>query len=176
MLEDPTYGSSIAFYDEASEKCVRSEDSSIDFGNGVEVELPKGVVPADTAITFKAQPAFASKDVFILPPGIEAASPTYLLSSSMDSLNGEVTLTIEHFVDLQTEDDSKKLVFLVADSKPNKDSVYRFKVVDSGHPSFKLGEKVGTICTNHFSFWKIGKRNVEAVEKGTVCCILHAHH
>ena len=147
----------------ASKKDVTSEGLSINFGNGVQVTIPKGVVPPNTAVTFKSQPAFASKDVFVLPAGIEAASPTYLLSSSSGTLNGDVTLTIEHFVKLTTETEAKNLVFLVSDSKSTEDSIYHFREVDSGHPVFKPGERVGTISTNHFSFWKVGKKFAETL-------------
>lgn len=165
LLQNPRYGADIAFYDVGTEEHVTSNGSKIDFGNGVMVTVPRGVVPPNTSVTFKSQAAFACKDVFVLPSNIEAASPTYLLSSSSESLNGNVTLTIEHFVKLQTEDDTKNLVFLVADSKPTEDSTYCFRVVDSGYPMFKPGERVGTISTNHFSFWKVGKKELEAVEK-----------
>ena len=158
LLQDPSYGEDVAFYEEASEKDVTSEGSTINFENGVQVTVPEGVVPSDTSITFKAQPAFASGDVFSLPPNIEAASPTYLLSASSECLNGDVTLSIEHFVKVQTEEEAKSLVFLVADSKPIKGAVYHFREVDMGDPIFKPGKRVGTISTNHFSFWKLGKK------------------
>ena len=159
LLQDPSYGEDVAFYEEASEKVVTSEGSSINFENGVHVTVPKGVVPSDTSITFKAQPAFASEDVFFLPPNIEAASPTYLLSASSECLNGDVTLSIEHFVNLQTEEEAKSLVFLVADSKPINGAVYHFREVDMGQTIFKPGERVGTISTNnYFFFWKVGKK------------------
>ena len=166
LLQDPSYGEAIAFYDEATEEDITTDGSTIDFGNGVEVTVPEGVVPPDTSITFKTQPAFASKDVFVLPSAVEAASPTYLLSSSSDNLNGNVTLTIEHFMDLQTEEDARSLVFLVADSEPTEDSTYHFREVDTGHPVFKPGERVGTISTNHFSFWKIGWKSVKKMFLG----------
>ena len=159
LLQDPSYGTGIAFYDEATKEDVTCDGSSIDFENGVRVTINEGVVPPKTSVTFKAQPAFAAKEVFVLPPGIESASPTYLLSSSSQSLDGNMTLTMEHFVKLQTEDDAKKLVFLNADSSSSSSSsTYHFKQVQSGHPSFKPGKMEGTISTNQFGFWKIGKR------------------
>ena len=176
LLQDPSYGEAVAFYDEAIEEEVTSEGSTIDFGTGVEVKVPEGVVAPNTSVTFEAQPAFASKDVFVLPSDIEAASPTYLLSSSSETLNGNVTLTIEHFMNLHNEEDAKNLVFLVADSKTAEDSTYRFKEVVTGHPVFKPGERVGTISTNHFSFWKIGRKIGKAVKKvfqGAVVIIRH---
>ena len=103
--------------------------------------------------------------MFVLPSDIEAASPTYLLSSSLETLNGNVTLTIEHFLNLKNEEDAKNLVFLVADSRPTDDSTYRFREVDTGHPVFKPDERVGTISTNHFSFWKIGWKIADAAQK-----------
>ena len=100
---------------------------------------------------------FATKDVFVLPPGVEAASPTYLVSSSSEKLNGPMTLTLQHFVKLRSEDDAERLVFLCAKSDPSKDT-YHFKEVDSGHPPFKPGHNVGRICTDQSGFWKVGMR------------------
>ena len=159
LLQDPSYGEAVAFYDEATEEEVTSEGSTIDFGTGVEVKVPEGVVPPNTSVTFKAQPAFASTDVFKLPEDVQAASPTYLLSSSSQTLNGNMTLTMEHFVKVRNEDDVESLVFLIAQSTPSKDSTYHFKQVDSGHPEFKLGERVGTISIEQFGFWKVGKKS-----------------
>ena len=68
-------------------------------------------------------------------------------------------------MNLHNEEDAKSLVFLVADSEAAEDSTYRFKEVDTGHPVFKPGERVGTISTNHFSFWKIGRKIGKAVKK-----------
>ena len=157
LLRDPTYGEDVAFYDEPTEKEVTSAGALINFRNGIEVTVPEGVVPTNSSIVFSAQPAFASNDVFKLPPGVEPASPTYLLSSSQ-GLNGNMTLKVQHFVKVRTEDDAGILVFLTADSRPSKDSNYHFNQVDSGDPSFKPGNKVGTISTNQSGFWKIGKR------------------
>ena len=142
-MQDPYYGEAIAFYGEATEEDVTSDGAAIDFGTGVQVTIPEGVIPPNTTVTFKAQPAFAANDVFELPANIEAASPTYLPSSSLKTLNEDVTFTVEHFVNLQTEEDAKKLVFLVADSESTENSIYHFREVDSGHPLFKPGERVG---------------------------------
>ena len=159
LLQDPSYGKAIAFYGEATENDVTSKGSSIDFGNGVEVIVPDGVVSPNTSITLKAQPAFASKDVFVLPSNIEAASPTYLVSSSSEKLNGPMTLTMEHFVKVRSEDDAGNLVFLSAKSDPSQDSTYHFKEVESGYPQFKPGDNVGKISTDQLGFWKVGKRS-----------------
>ena len=154
----------MAFFDEAVYKDVTSEGTEINFDNGVKVQVPKGTVPPNMTVAFHSQPAFAPEDVFVLPPNIQAASPTYLLSSSSESLNGDVILTVEHHMKVQTEEDAADLVFLVADSKPTKGS-YHFREVESGHPLFKPGERVGTISTNHFSFWTVGKKIVKAAKK-----------
>ena len=159
----------MAFFDEAIHKDVTSEGTEINFDNGIKLQVPQGTVPPNTSVTFHAQPAFASDDVFVLPPNVQAASPTYLLSNSSKALNGDVTLTIEHFVQLKTEEDAKKLVFLVADSEPTQDSTYHFRKINTGDPTFKPGERVGTISTNHFSWWIVGwiTETVTSVFQGT---------
>ena len=66
------------------------------------------------------------------------------------------TTWFEHFVQLKTEEDAKKLVFLIANSEPTQDSTYYFRKINTGDPTFKPGERVGTISTNHFSWWIVG--------------------
>ena len=165
LVQDTSYGGAVTFYDEGIIEEVTSEGSSIDFENGVEVKVPEGVIPPYESISFKAQPAFASTDVFKLPDNVQAASPTYLLSSD-SQLNGSVALTMEHFVEVRTQDDANSLVFLLAQSAPSMDSTYHFRQVHSGHPEFKRKEMVGTISMDQFGFWKVGKKCV-----GTYCSI-----
>ena len=65
---------------------------------------------------------------------------------------------MEHFVKVRTEDDANSLVFLRAHSAPSMDSTYPFVRVDSGHPTFKRGEMVGTVSMDQFGFYKVGMK------------------
>lgn len=159
LVQDPDYGDTIAFYDEPAEEQITSEGLSIDFENGLEVTVPEGSIQSETAFTLKAQPAFASEEVFVLPSGVESASPTYLLTSDSESPVGNMTLKMDHFVKVKSEEDRVNLVFLWAKSVPSKDSKYSFQQVHTGDPQFEMNSKAGTISTNQFGFWKVGKKS-----------------
>ena len=101
---DPLHQSStypnVTFYDEPQEEKFTSSGGHTDFNNGVEVTVPPHVVPPGSTLGVKVQPGFASSDVFVMPEGIQSASPSYLISQRKDSadLNGEITVVMEHHV------------------------------------------------------------------------------
>ena len=105
------------------------------------------------------QPGFAPSDVFVMPEGIQSASPSYLISSDCSAgLNGEITVTMEHHVRESTREEADDLLFLQADPIPVKGSVYRYRNMSEGRSEFTPGENKGRLSTRHLSerFLKIG--------------------
>ena len=109
----------------------------------------------------KVQPGFAPSDVFVMPEGIQSASPSYLISSEgSDGLNGEATVTMEHHVRASTKEEANDLFFLQADPTPSEERVYKYREVSEGRSEFTPGENKGRLTTRHFSsrFLKIGSK------------------
>jgi hypothetical protein len=111
--------------------------------------------------------AFSGKDVaislracfsgpFELPDGYEAASPAYLIQMTGPvMLKTNVTLQIEHFASLQSEEDCEVMSFLSASATPQyrfSEPVYVFKEIEGAKGIFKPSSQFGEIETDHFSF------------------------
>ena len=110
----------------------------------------------------KVQPGFAPSDVFVMPEGIQSASPSYLISSdSSTDLNGEATVTMEHHVSVSTREEADDLLFLQADPTPSEERVYKYQKVSEGRSEFTPGENKGRLTTRCPSerFLKIGSKD-----------------
>ncbi|XP_064389765.1 uncharacterized protein LOC135337740 isoform X3 [Halichondria panicea] len=152
----------VTFYDEPQEKEFTSSGGHADFDNGVQVTVPANAVPAGTSVGIKVQPSLASNDVFVIPEGIQSASPSYLISG--EGLNGEVTLSMEHHVRVSTQQEADDLLFLQADSSPKRSgshSVYEYQEIPEGRSEFTPGGNTGrlTLGTRLKNFFKIGRKN-----------------
>ena len=153
---DPLYRTlthpDVTFYGKPQE-CEFSTGGHTDFNNGVEVTLPSNTVRPGSTVRVKVQPSFAPSDVFVMPEGIQSASPSYLISC--DGLAGEVTVTIEYHVRVPTRD----LVFLQAD--PASSNVYKYREV--GRSVFMPNERKGRLTTGQWSakFLKIGVKFIK---------------
>ena len=150
---------SVTFYDKPQEREIPSTGGDADFNNGVEVTvLPQAVSPEST-LRVKVQPGFAPSDVFVMPEGIQSASPSYLISiDSSAGLNGEVTVTMEHHVRVSTREEADNLLFLQANPTPSEGRVYKYKKVLEGRSEFTRGENKGKLTTRQLSkrFLKVG--------------------
>ncbi|XP_064385255.1 uncharacterized protein LOC135334125 isoform X2 [Halichondria panicea] len=152
----------VTFYDKPQEKEFTSSGGHADFDNGVHVTVPANAVPAGTSVGIKVQPSLASKEVFVMPEGIQSASPSYLISG--EGLNGEVTLSMEHHVRVSTQQEADDLLFLQADSSPKRSgshSVYEYQKIPEGRSEFSPGGNTGrlTLGTRLKNFFKIGRKN-----------------
>ncbi len=149
----------VIFYGEPQKKVFTPSGGHADFDNGVEVTVPANAVSAGTSVGIKVQPSLASRDVFLMPEGIQSASPSYLISG--EGLNGEVTLSMEHHVRVSTQEEADDLLFLQADSYPKRSgskSVYEYQRVQEGRSEFTLGGNTGrlTRCLSKKQFFKVG--------------------
>ena len=149
----------VTFYDEPQEREFPSTGGNADFSNGVELTVPPQAVPLGSTVRVKVQPGFAPSDVFVMPEGIQSASPSYLISSdSSDGLNEEATVTMEHHVRVSTREEADDLLFLQADPTP-REGHYKYQKVSEGRSEFTPGEKHGRLATRWLSegFLKVGR-------------------
>ena len=99
-----------------------------------------------------------------MPQDVQSASPSYLFSSEGSSnLSREVTVSMEHHVRVSTKEEADNLLFLEADSSPNRSvsgCTYQFQEVKEGRSEFTPGENKGRLTTKHVSrkFFKVGLR------------------
>ena len=159
LFKNPSYPG-VTFFDEPQEKVLSSRGGQANFDNGLEIAVSNQSASKETTAAIKVQSSFAPKDVFVIPPGIRSASPSYLIRRSSSESFGDVTLTLEHHVNVKTREDAKDLLFLHADSTPDSKSQYEYKQVQEGKSEFLPGENTGKLTTKHFShkFFKVGLR------------------
>ena len=115
------------------------------------------------------QPCFCGS--FEMPEDIEPASPAYRIETNKKmELKKPLLVRIQHYANLQTEEDCKNMVFLRANSDPDyrvSKPVYIFKEVDGVEGKFTAGEsQVGEINLIQFSWWRIGVRKITRLLSG----------
>ena len=126
---------------------------------GVEFNIPPGAVPEGRELDLSVWPCFDGP--FLLPDGYELASPVFLISPSF-KFSREITLTLWHFSNLETVEDSERMVFLSAPSAPNtkwagKKTAYQFRVLGNG--VFEPRQDYGQISLTHFCSVGVGRKH-----------------
>ena len=153
----------VTFYGEPQEKKFTSSGGHASYDNGIEVSVPSNAVPPGSTVSIKVQPSLAPKDVFIMPEGIQSASPYLISPDSPTSLNRAMTITMEHHVRVTTRKEADNLVFLQADSSPKRSAsgcVYQYQEVKEGRPEFIPGDCRGRLTVKRFfrKFLKVGTK------------------
>ena len=111
------------------------------------------------SVKFCIRPCFSGP--FELPDQYESASPAYLIHHGKAEFQKDLTIRIQHYASLQSEEDYEDMVFLSASSIPEyrgSQPIYTFKDIGGSKGVFKHGDQVGEITIRHFSFFKIGKK------------------
>ena len=139
---------------------------------GIQFDIPAGAIPEERVVHLNVSPCLSGR--FILPDGCNLASPVFMVSPEYEFQEDvkmlqsfkEVMMSMVHFMDLQSEDECERMVFISASSAPiDQDGKpeYHFKVLKhSKKGAFHIGQRYGSISLNHFCFLAIGMQ-----DKGT---------
>lgn len=126
---------------------------------GIFVHIPESTVETSS---IQIRPCFSGP--FKLPDDYEPASPAYLICHSRKFKN-DITISIQHYVNLQTQKDCENMAFLSACSTPQytREScpVYTFNFMHDAREMFKPDSLVGNISLQHFCLITAGKRKNE---------------
>ena len=135
---------------------------------GIEITVPENSLKEPLELSI--HPCFSGP--FDLPHGYESASPAYLIKPNKNvEFLKDVTVRIQHYACLQSEEDCEDMVFLSASSIPRyreSSPVYVFKEIQGKKGRFRPGDQVGEISLRHFCILKAGikrKREEEASDK-----------
>ena len=136
---------------------------------GISIVVPEDSLPPDESVDLVIQPCFSVS--FEMPEDIGSASPAYLIETNKKvELKKSLLVRIQHYANLQTEEDCNCMVFLRANSDPKyrgSKPAYIFKEVDTVEGKFTIGEsQVGEIELTHFSWWRIGIRMIKGLFSG----------
>ena len=154
----------ILFSKGVKKETITSDEKTIDLVQdvGISLTFPENVLtstypPLEVAI----RPCFSGS--FVLPDDIELASPAYLITSNREvTFQKDLIVKIQHYANLQTEEDCENMVFLSASSTPEyrgSNPIYKFKEIKEAKGMFRPGQKqpLGEIQLKHFSIIGVGK-------------------
>ena len=91
-------------------------------GEGIELQIPGHAIDRDDSVEFTAQGCIDG--LFELPDDVSFASPVFVLTPHYE-FQKEVTIGMDTFVDLQSYQDWKDMVFLTSPAKPKFDEESR---------------------------------------------------
>ena len=116
---------------------------------GLKLSIPEGAIQDEEkdAALLDVQPCF--KGPFTVPPGCQLTSPIYMVRKEC-KFKKDVKMEIEHFANLESDEDCKEMVFVAANPSPSYHGahpVYNLQEIEnSGHVSrFTPGGQVGVI-------------------------------
>ena len=133
---------------------------------GISIVVPQDSLPPDEAVNLAIQPSFSGS--FEMPEGIEPASPAYLIEITKKKVELKKSLLVkmQHYANLQTEEDCNSMVFLQANSE-NRGSKPVFKEVDGDKGKFTVSEsQIGEINLTQFGWLRIGIRRIKRLSSG----------
>ena len=113
---------------------------------------------------------------FELPKEYEPASPAYLILHNEMHLQNNVTMRMNHYANLRSQEDCDCMTFLSASSTPeyrNSHPVYTFKEMLGSKGTFKPGDQVGEVSLQHFCLIITGKRKRDSEESSATSSKRH---
>ena len=178
----------ILFSDGVKKESITSDGKTINLEEvGVSLIFPENSLPSnEPPVEVAIQPCFSGS--FIMPDGIESMSPAYVIKPNRKvTFQKDVVLKIQHYANLQTEEDCEDMVFLSANSTPEyrgSNPVYVFKEIKKARILFRPGQQqpVGEILLKHFCVTKIGNKrkrknssNKEGIKRPKGILIKYVH-
>ena len=155
----------IIFYGTPMSLTITSSGASFDClqDMGISISVPKDALSSsEEPLTLSVHACF--KGPFRVAKKYRSASPAYLISHSRNiHFQKDITIRMQHYAALSSQDDCEKMVFLSASSMPEyQDSkpVYTFEEMHGAitKTTFTCGEQEGKACLRHFCLVKIAKK------------------
>ena len=161
----------ILFSEGIKKVAVTREEKTIDLVEdiGISLKFPENSLPPiDPPLEVVIQPCFSGN--FVLPENIELASPAYAITPNREVIFQKgLVVKIEHYANLQNEEDCEDMVFLTASSTPEyrgSTPTYKFNEIKEAKGMFRPGQKqpLGEIQLKHFSIIGVGKKIIKKIK------------
>ena len=154
----------ILFSEGIKKESITSDKKTINLEDvGISITFPENSLPpTDPPLEVNIQPCFSGP--FEMPDGIESVSPAYIIKYNRRiTFLKDVILKIQHYANLQTEEDCENMVFLSARCIPEyrgSSPIYVFKEITDSKGLFRPGQEkpFGENKLKHFSIITIGKK------------------
>ena len=164
----PEFMTPITTLSDVTSDGVRYENAAHDFT----LEVPERAVPETERLTLDVAVALFGPLQF--PEGLRPVSPVFWVCVR-DQRNfffsRPVSVTLPHFLDLDSEEDVKSLglTFLKASHSKNSEGMYKFSKTD-GEVDFECSRRFGVLKTSHFcSLCIASKDRPECLEMTQFC-------
>ena len=153
-------------------ECTSMLVKYLDKSNGFSLEIPKGAIPEGERITIDIGVALYGP--FQYPEGFRPVSPVFWLcvrDRKCFCFLKPVTVTISHFLHLESHDDieSLGLTFLKGDHEMNSQQMYQFQRAE-GDVCLEPLKEHGVLQTTHFCLLCISSKISEKlIQKASFC-------
>ena len=144
----------IIFSKEKAEKVITSKGGEI-VGEGIKLHVPEGAVKAEDDVKISLQACIGGP--FSLPEGMDLVSPVYLIEPPF-AFHQSLRLSIDLFIELKTEEDSRDIAFVSSSTKyihdENNEVHWKFRKYGNS-PEFHIGGPgcgKGFMDLRHFCF------------------------
>ena len=141
--------SGIVFSKRKQAAIITREGGKIE-GEGIRLVVPPGAVAGNDEANISLQACLGGP--FCLPEGLNFLSPVYLIEPPF-AFHDNVTLSIDMFIKLDTEEDLDEIKFVTSPTKGvvvEENAQWNFRVY--GAPKFSVGSNQGEIDLKHFCF------------------------
>lgn len=148
----------IAFSKSCAEKVVGSNGATV-IGEGISLTVPQYAIQPGDSVPIALQACLDGP--FILPDDTVLVSPVYRIAPPC-VFHQDVTLTIEHFAELETIEDCNEIVFITSPTKPKirphkEEAYWKFRILDT-KPECTPKSQRGNIHLRHFCLGALGRR------------------
>ena len=136
-------------------------------GHGVSLKIPQDAVQSDKPVNVAFKTCLSGS--FKYPEGYAPLSSVYHISTDTPFEN-DVEVSIEHFANIETEEQAKDMTFFIAQPLDRNEEI-QFVAMEGGN--FEVGKEKCTLSTQNFGFLSAGTKQTSEIRKmlflGSVC-------
>ena len=148
----------ICFLGDPQQTSMTSEGGDFSWADtpGITLHVPPQAVPEGETCDLSVQMCLSGP--FVPPEDYELVGPVYKIGPTVD-FTKDVQLSLTHFSNVQTEEDSSRITFVSARSSPSYEQFspkYKFKALTKG--VFQTGTQIGVISLKHFCHLATARR------------------
>ena len=134
---------------------VQSEQKPVTIsppGHGVSLKIPQDAVQAEKPVNVVFKTCLSGS--FKYPEGYDPLSSVYHISTDTPFEN-DVELSMEHFANVETEEQVKDMTFFIAQPSDGSEEI-KFTPVEGG--KFEVGKETCSLSTETFGFFSAGTK------------------
>ena len=128
-------------------------------GHGVSLKIPQDAVQPDKPVNVAFKTCLTGS--FKYPEGYDPLSSVHHISTNKP-FEKDVELSIEHFANIETEEQAKGMTFFIAQPSEGTKEI-QFVPMEGG--KFEVGKESCTLSTQTFGFFSAGAKQASQIRK-----------